>query len=796
MKKLSNITLVIIFSCLIVYSTQFLNIGGSKGAQSALMYGPPLEGVDTSNEIPDHVRPATSYMSLESILTGVSPDLVSPQGTREVLVILVDFNDTAGTRNAAFFDTMYWGASPSVNDYFTEVSYNAFTYIRGDVLDPGNNDSAPFYYTYPNTLAWAAAGNNARLVAAWAITQADADFNYGPYDTDSSTIVENDELTIVVVTSGTAGDMGGSAPWSHHWWTVGNVATGDGVSVEGEYSMTSEANPMGTHAHELGHDIGLPDLYDTDGGSAGIGHYGLMGSGSWCGPTHMTAWSKIQLGWLTPTIVVSNAYYDVDDVETNAEAYVLANTTFSTTEYFLIENRWRGTSYDSFNGLEGNLDDQGILIYHIEDAEAAGWWASGTNDVNAEEQHKGVDVECSDFPTSHVVNADDLDTANNRGDSNDLWDINEYDFYDGSVPCSANWYVTNTSGMDVRDLPAPGPTMRVALSIEDVWAPFADANGPYTGSEGSPITFNASTSYDLNGNIVLYEWDWGNDGTYDESTGSSTTTHTWGSAFTGTVGLRVTDDEGLNDTDTASVTVDNVIPTVEAGKDQTVYEGDMVYFNGNFTDPSWLDTHTAFWYWGDTASGPGVLTEENIPPDATGNVTGSHAYGDNGLYTVELQVTDNYAGVGSDTLEITVKNVSPTIILLELTEIEYSCDQISVEMRAEFTDPGWLDTHTAVWDWGDSSSSAGVVTEENVAPDSTGSVTGSHVYTNSDFQHFYVGLTVYDDDGGWDDETYGPIQGAVGGELLPVQYITMVPPYILTAFAVLLFTGIYYKRKK
>ncbi|ENO12476.1 PDK repeat-containing protein [Thermoplasmatales archaeon SCGC AB-539-C06] len=41
------------------------------------------------------------------------------------------------------------------------------------------------------------------------------------------------------------------------------------------------------------------------------------------------------------------------------------------------------------------------------------------------------------------------------------------------------------------------------------------------------IAFNASSSYDPDGNITSYEWDWNNDGTYDETQSIPTTTHTW-----------------------------------------------------------------------------------------------------------------------------------------------------------------------------------------------------------------------------------------------------------------------------
>ena len=64
---------------------------------------------------------------------------------------------------------------------------------------------------------------------------------------------------------------------------------------------------MGVFTHEYGHDLGLPDLYDTSGGENGTGFWTLMSSGSWLDDgkdtignksSHMGAWEKFQLGWL------------------------------------------------------------------------------------------------------------------------------------------------------------------------------------------------------------------------------------------------------------------------------------------------------------------------------------------------------------------------------------------------------------------------------------------------------------------------------------------------------------------
>ena len=98
------------------------------------------------------------------------------------------------------------------------------------------------------------------------------------------------------------------------------------------------------------------------------------------------------------------------------------------------------------------------------------------------------------------------------------------------------------------------------------------------------------------------------------------------------------------------LTVSNVAPTADAGDDQTVDEGDTVSFSGSFTDPGAGDTHTIDWGFGDGAT-------------ATGTLTPTYAYFEEGVYTVTLTVEDDDGGVGSDTLQITVKKIEATIII-------------------------------------------------------------------------------------------------------------------------------------
>jgi hypothetical protein len=74
-----------------------------------------------------------------------------------------------------------------------------------------------------------------------------------------------------------------------------------------------------------------------------------------------------------------------------------------------------------------------------------------------------------------------------------------------------------------------------------------------------PIVFDASASHDSDGTITLYEWDWNNDGTFDESHTSPTATHTWDAAGNYKVTLRVTDNNSATGTITKTVYVNDTI---------------------------------------------------------------------------------------------------------------------------------------------------------------------------------------------------------------------------------------------
>ncbi len=144
---------------------------------------------------------------------------------------------------------------------------------------------------------------------------------------------------------------------------------------------------MGVVAHETGHLLGLPDLYDVNGSTAGIGFWGLMGSGNWnvaYRPAHMTAWTRAELGWITEFFVAVDTTLDLGPIETSDTAYVVPIA--GTTEYFLLENRQP-------LGSDAELKGTGLLIWHVDSSLIAARWPA--NRINASLPH-GLSLEQAD----------------------------------------------------------------------------------------------------------------------------------------------------------------------------------------------------------------------------------------------------------------------------------------------------------------------------------------------------------------------------------------------------------------
>ncbi len=337
-------------------------------------------------------------------------------GNQPLLVILAEFSDRAGTYTLATLQPLIFGADYGLQDYFQEVSYGNLVLTPAIETHGNANDGVIGWVNTGTTHPSASSPNleHQNAVKA-ALVAADAYIDYSRYDQDLDGYISQSELRVLVLAAGYETSFAGSVPspslYGHQWHLSG--ATGgppnlDGVILgdanhKGSYVIHGEihcnANNMfnypfsiGPIAHDLGHDLGMPDLIGTDGTSMGVGAWSLMGTGGWGYyqsyeygelPIHPDPLMKWYEGWITPReIYGTHTNLAIRTVEYSPDIYLLGqnpggvdwvfNQNSGTGEYFLLEQR----SFNSYNlGLYGlnegyyGLDHKqcGVLIWHIDE---------------------------------------------------------------------------------------------------------------------------------------------------------------------------------------------------------------------------------------------------------------------------------------------------------------------------------------------------------------------------------------------------------------------------------------------
>jgi PKD repeat protein len=160
--------------------------------------------------------------------------------------------------------------------------------------------------------------------------------------------------------------------------------------------------------------------------------------------------------------------------------------------------------------------------------------------------------------------------------------------------------------------------------------------------------FDASRSFDLDGSISEYAWDFQNDGSFDVVGPSNAADHTYSAAGTYRVRLRVTDDEGARTSRTRDVTVTappNSPPVADAGSDLSVTDVDLsgaedVRLSGAASTDS--DGTIVSYIW--TAGGSQIAAGVNPTVDRR---VGTH--------TITLTVTDDDGATSSDEVVVSIE---------------------------------------------------------------------------------------------------------------------------------------------
>ncbi len=386
------------------------------------------------------------------------------------------------------YDALLFGTTPPASNPFTlrtfysQLSNSLFTML-GQAIGWTTLDSVEVTYTGTPPCTGNPFGTNncnglfsnqaiKRLHDGMrqALSRVDGTVNFAQFDNDGPDLVPNSGdddgyVDMVLFAHPTKdGACGGSANnhiWSHRFvltttnvsgnlvqsdYVTNDARTGGGTIRVSDYFVQSalggasgcdstQIMPIGTAAHEFGHALGLPDLYDTSQDSEGIGHWGLMGSGnqsSAISPSRMEAWSLQQLGWVTVRSLTTSGTYTLG-------AAPLSDTTFfvnvqgdnSRTEFFLLENRQAVQADTALIRIQGG---GGLLIWHIDGLKVS----SGGNAIN------------SGFPHGVALQqADGLNELQNTAPPQDRGDAG--DPYPGTTGNTAFSFLTNPAAIKNLD---------------------------------------------------------------------------------------------------------------------------------------------------------------------------------------------------------------------------------------------------------------------------------------------------------------------------------------------------------
>lgn len=474
------------------------------------------------------------------------------QGAWQALIILIDFPDyrwnhqsdanfpnqdtlytpehfndmlfSLGTYKDPYSQSAYTG---SMRDFYLENSYGQFEVI-GTTTRWYTAEHSWRYYSNNDSIngtlddyGFGLYPNNVTRLVEEAVELADPDVDFSNFDNNGDGVVD----ALFVVHAGPGAEEIYTRNFAEHynyfWSHKSSIRFNppkliDGVQVRG-YTLEPENGAIGVFCHEFGHELGLPDLYDTDDSSEGIGEWCLMGGGGWCfregdplgtSPAHFSAWSKAQLGWLQPINVSENlTALEIPPVETNKAAYRIWRNGEMGPEYFLIENR-QPIGFDA--GLtrrqkDFNLPDPaGLIIYHVDNL--------GRQNLDS---RRRVDVEEASpfFTESGYIEQLDLPRRppnhqflynGNRGDNGDLFPgftlVNDQstdfigsrdrmEFNETSIPSSID-NSGNPTGVAISNIHLVDEKIVVDITINNITAVDAETEEPPT-----PRTFRLAQNY-------------------------------------------------------------------------------------------------------------------------------------------------------------------------------------------------------------------------------------------------------------------------------------------------------------
>ena len=438
------------------------------------------------------IRPDPFVLHDDSPVPGLG---ATRSDTFHVPLILVQFPDAYADYEPSLFDAVMnqegythlnYDNTGSFRDFYQEISYGQFlpvAHVTDWYMAPHNHD----YYAYSNPEGYPRVR---QLVRDMVDSLEVSGFDWSGYDNDGDGYVD----ALNLIHQGHGAEQGDyNNIWSHKW-SLGNLAVNyDGVTIN-SYNISPEKQSgnivaIGVLAHEFGHALGLPDLYDTDYSSTGAGKLALMASGSWGTsgnspwyPSTMIGWCKNELGWVN-IVDLQESQSAVGIVQTYSSSDIYrVNHPEVPEEYWLIENRQKV-------GSDTLMPQPGLAIWHINDDIAQGW------SPNNNEPYYGVGMEQADGMFAHE--------GGGPSDAGDVFpgQSDNREFSNASNPNTTSLYGA-PSMVRIDNISNPGETMSFDLTYSEIILATVSL------SDGTGYAYNqGSLSINLDNDMVLGEFE-------------------------------------------------------------------------------------------------------------------------------------------------------------------------------------------------------------------------------------------------------------------------------------------------